>query len=376
MVLIMKIWHEALSFDFTNPILIETFGEKTLFFDIETTGFSAAHTSLYLIGCVSKKNGKLAVDQFFAETPAEEAGVILAFLTFAASYDTILTYNGIGFDIPYLKSRCRILKIPEQLSDFSSIDLYKTVSGLKFLLKLPDYKQKTLETFLGISRTDTFSGGELIEVYKAYVKNPTEEYLSLLKQHNFEDVLHLPNLLTVLSYSRLLNGGFTVLSMETCEYTDLHGQAGNKELILTLENEIPVPCRVSCQSEDYYLTASANKAKLRIRMFQGTLKFFFQNYQDYFYLPDEDMAIHKSVASYVDKAHRKKAAAATCYTKKTGLFLPQYEELFTPAFKQSQKEKRTYFELTNALTDDPFALYRYAVHSFKQIALEQRFHKK
>ena len=36
------------------------------------------------------------------------------------------------------------------------IDIYKEVSGLKFLLKLPDYKQKTIERFLGLSRMILF----------------------------------------------------------------------------------------------------------------------------------------------------------------------------------------------------------------------------
>ena len=78
------------------------------------------------------------------------------------------------------------------------------------------------------------------------------------------------------------------------------------------------------------------------------MKFFFDHPEDYYYLPAEDMAIHKSVATYVDKDFRKKATADNCYTKKDAIFVPQYETLITPFFKESNKDKLTYFELTGS----------------------------
>ena len=46
--------------------------------------------------------------------------------------------------------------------------------------------------------------------------------------------------------------------------------------------------------------------------------------KEYFYLPAEDTAVHKSVASYVDKEFRQKATKDTCYIKQNGDFLPAY----------------------------------------------------
>ena len=60
--------------------------------------------------------------------------------------------------------------------------------------------------------------------------------------------------------------------------------------------------------------------------------------------------MHKSVASYVDKEHRRQATAATCYTRHEGSFLPQYEELISPSFKHDYKEKISYFELTEKIS--------------------------
>ena len=153
----------------------QLFDEDSIFFDIETTGFSPAHSSIYLIGCVRRKDEKMYTDQFFAENPSEEREILMAFLALLKDYHTIISFNGIGFDIPFVKAKCDILKIEENFKDYHYLDIFKSISELKFLLKLPNYKQKTIEAFLDILREDKFSGGELINVYHEYVKNPEEE---------------------------------------------------------------------------------------------------------------------------------------------------------------------------------------------------------
>ncbi|MDE7298663.1 MAG: ribonuclease H-like domain-containing protein [Lachnospiraceae bacterium] len=97
----------------------------------------------------------------------------------------------------------------------------------------------------------------------------------------------------------------------------------------------------------------------------GTLKYFFDDYKNYYYLPLEDRAIHKSVAEFVDKAYRKKATQKTCYQKKSGCFLPQAEDVFTPALRLEPKDSLSFFEpgdtfsepgetgIENALLRDP-----------------------
>ena len=68
-----------------------------------------------------------------------------------------------------------------------SIDLFKKSKSLSPLFKLENYKQKTIEHFLGINRSDKSDGGELINVYKQYLtgktlgKNVTSEYNMLME---------------------------------------------------------------------------------------------------------------------------------------------------------------------------------------------------
>ena len=97
----------------------EIFTASSVFFDIETTGFSPAHTSLYLIGCAYHIEQMLYIKQFFAETPEEEKEVLEQFLLLLDGFDTIITFNGIGFDIPYLKAKCNTYECNEHFADFT-----------------------------------------------------------------------------------------------------------------------------------------------------------------------------------------------------------------------------------------------------------------
>lgn len=367
----MKTWHEEFPYDFTNCIINRTFTENALFFDIETTGFSPVNTHLYLIGCAARKGNLLLVDQFFAEQPSEETEVLTAFISHLKNYDTVITYNGIGFDIPYLKAKCENFSLTDPFCSLHYIDIFKIVSQLKFLLKLPNYKQKSIEAFLGIGRNDPFHGGELIEVYKDYTSHPRKEALFFLKQHNYEDVVDMPGLLSMLSYTELFSGGFSVLSVEGNEYTCMDGDNG-KELLITLKNNVPVPKRVSCGNEEFYLSCNGEKSKLRIKLYEGELKFFFENYRDYYYLPSEDTAVHKSVAAYVEKEHRKKASASTCYTRKYAIFVPQYEEIAKPLFRKNHKDRVSYFELTEDFSESELLLRRYVEHVLKILAAKKK----
>lgn len=59
-----------------------------------------------------------------------------------------------------------------------------------------------------------------------------------------------------------------------------------------------------------------------IPKYNGELKHFYKDYKDYYYLPAEDQAYHKSVAGFVDKSARVQATARTAYTKRAGTFVP------------------------------------------------------
>jgi len=366
----MQKWTNTVSLDKNNHLIQQVFTEDALFFDIETTGFSPATTQLYLIGCAKRCNDNMIIEQYFAESPEDESIILSAFIKLLENYKTIITFNGIGFDIPYIKAKCDTYDLNESFLEKDYIDLFKIVSSLKFLLKLPNYKQKSIENFLGIKREDTFDGGQLINVYREYVRRPSEYQMYFLKQHNYEDVLGMLDLLPILAYSNLLKGGYRLISIESNSYTDYDG-ISQKELIFSLENDIPIPKRVSYGLENFYLTCNGKDTRLSVHLYEGELKYYFENYKDYYYLPEEDIAVFKNVAASVDKSHKKKATASTCYTKKHSIFLPQYKAIVEPAFYMERKDKISFFELSDEFINSNQMLRKYVDHVLKQMSKQK-----
>ena len=355
--------HKELPFFNSPSITQETFTMESIFFDIETTGFSPRQTQLYLIGCAYRKDNIIFIEQFFAENPQEEKEILCAFFDLLRSFHTIITFNGIGFDIPYLKAKCLQYDLPDPFSTFHYVDLFKSVHSIKQILKLENYKQKSIEQFLNLQRNDLYSGGDLIPVYHAYCNTPEEESRNLLLLHNYEDVLGMTEVVPILSYVQLLQGYFKeVVSFELCECKNYDGSIG-QELILSIIPAYELPQKISYRFWNIYLTANQSHVQLVIPIMNGELKYFFPNFKDYYYLPAEDIAVPKSIASYVDKEQRQQAKAATCFAKKTALFLPQFGKDFkNPTFYQNYGDKISYFEYSDTLFDKKELLTGYVAH--------------
>ncbi len=337
--------------------------DKALFFDIETTGFSAKNTKIYMIGCLYAKpeTGTFHSTQWFLDNYNDEAAMICAFMEFSNSYNTLIHYNGHGFDIPYMESKCKKYNIMLDFSRFLHIDLYKYASRIKNIFKTENLKQKTMQQFFDLNREDIFSGGDLISMYYEYMETHDPRAMAFLILHNYEDIQGMVTLLDILAYVDIFSGEYVLKSLAIEEYSS-HDELPRKETIIELTLNTPIPKRVSFGNQEFFMTAFGNKLKIKIEVYTDELKFFYPNYKDYYYLPKEDMSVHKSVAFYVDKNFRVRAKAANCYSKKTGQFLPQHEEVISPYFKIDYHDKKTYFEITDEFLTDPEKVLQYVDH--------------
>lgn len=323
-----------------------------LFFDIETTGFTAKTSSLYLIGAIALFDGDWTLSQWLAETPEEEAEVLSAFLSFAASYKQLIHFNGDRFDLPYLKEKCAVYHLNDTLSFMISRDLYRSIRPLKKLLRLPALNQRCIEEFLGICRKDPYSGGELIDVYKNYCLTGENDDLQKLFLHNHDDLLGMIHILPVLSYQVLLSGSFQITQIDM---DDSH---------FLMYGRLPLclPQAFSCHSPLFYIAGEQDRIAFQVNGISGIMKYFFPDYKNYYYLPEEDIALHKSVAAFVDREHREPAKASNCYNKKKGFYLPQFEELHRPVFRTDYADKQMYFACNEKFMQDGRQLYEYACH--------------
>ncbi len=334
---------------------------EILFLDIETTGFTAKSSVLYMIGCAYYEKGSIFIRQWMAENYGQEKEVLCAFFTFASRFHYLIHFNGNNFDLPYLLQKCAQYGLPFHFDNFQGVDIYRRISPYKFFLKLPNCKQKTIEQYLGINREDVFSGGELIGIYHDYVQQPDKLACAALLLHNYEDVLGMLNILPILAYYDLFNGDVKARKVQANYYTD-HAGSRRQELIMTLTLPTPLPVSLSAAAEGCYFKGDGEEAFIKVPIYEEELKYFYANYKDYYYLPMEDVALHKSVATFVDKTHRVQATAATCYTRKYSLYLPQWEPLITPVFKREYKSREFFFELTDEIKRDRGVFSAYAAH--------------
>lgn len=337
--------------------------EDILFFDIETTGFVAEISSLYLIGCLYYKENQLHIIQWFADDYSCEEEMLITFFNFLSSYKILINYNGNGFDIPYLLKKCKKYHKNYDFSFLESVDIYKKILPYKKIFKLDNLKQKTIEKFLNVQRKDTLEAQDLISVYGKYLrykfsKNPQIAALyPLLLFHNEEDLKGLLGIMPILEYAQLFEKIHTIHCISLDE----------QFLTIELKLNTSLPRRITYGNEIATFTAFDLSLTLKILLYKQELKFFYRNYKDYYYLPEEDISIHKSIAFYVDKDFRTKAKAANCYSKKTGCFVPQYREISSSYFKIDFHDKVSYIETTDEFLQNKRLLSSYVQHILLQI---------
>lgn len=364
----MRISEETLeNFTITYPLDRLAPLERVLFLDIETTGFTAKSSYLYLIGCAYFLGGKWHTIQWMAQAYEQEVDVIRAFFDFARPYRYLIHFNGNNFDLPFITQKCAQHALSCSFDRFQGIDIYRRVAPYKYFLRLPNCKQKTFEQFLEVARKDVFSGSELIGIYHDYIKNPSEFSENALLLHNADDLKGMLEILSMLAYYDLFNQPVKARRVQANSYKDVNGNR-RKELVILFQPETPLPRPVSASAGGCYFRGDGTECSLKIPIFEEELKYFYSNYQDYYYLPTEDVALHKSVAGFVDKAYRLQASAANCYTRKVSSYLPQWDFVFSPFFKRDYKSRELFFELTDELKKSRQAFSVYASHVLSMMA--------
>jgi len=381
--------------EFTPYLPSELSAKRALYFDIETTGLSARSSYVYLIGCAYKEDGAYCLTQWMTTEPGEEKELLRLFFEKAADYDLLLHYNGTGFDLPFLEKKAKRHCLSYPLSSLESLDLYAIARKLKPYLSTEDLKLKSMEQFFGFTRTDTFSGGDLIEVYAQFLglyrlnemtgHSREREVTALghvLLLHNAEDIKNLPAL-TVLLFLQNLSKELTTERLQNATaitYNEIPAFPEPDSLsvptpaVLSVSYALPytlpqnIEFLLAFDTGELSLQLSADgTVTLLLPVVTGEFKYFYPNPADYYYLPLEDCAMHKSVASFVEKEYRKKATTATCYTKKTGAFLPlslqksfakkeAQKEISLPCFYSDFKSNYCYTPYTDDLTPEQLTL--------------------
>lgn len=344
--------------------------ENILFLDIETTGFLSSSSSIYMIGCAFFKDDNWVIKQFFADNIDEEKQLLISFFEFVSDFDYLIHFNGNTFDLPFINAKAQKYDLANPLQSKNGLDIYRRILPYKNMLKLPDCKLKTIELFLNINREDEYSGGELINVYNEYQSSHDFNLYHLLMLHNSDDMKGMLEVLPILNYFDFFNSELTATKVVSNTYTDING-INRKELLISLSTPSSLPEPISFMGKGCYVKVEGSKVTMVVPIFEEELKYFYANYKDYYYLPLEDTALHKSIASFVDKEYREKATAANCYTRKFSEYLPQWEILVEPFFKREYNSTDLFFELTDEFKTNRALFSSYAKHIINQIAFQK-----
>lgn len=317
----------------TEPI------ENVCFFDIETTGLSPEISSLYLIGVIFFEKNQWYLTQWFADDYISEADLLTSFASYTEHFSTYVNYNGNRFDIPYLEKKYRAHHLPSPFVGKKTLDVYRQIRAKKDAFPVPNLKLSTIERLLGFRRKDNYSGKDTILLYTDYMQR------KYAREH--DAMVELKEKLLLHNKDDLIG---TVCCTQLLTYENYRPQNPSWEInedTLILTDTLPFSVPFATQFKKDIFSISYNKSTLivRVPLFRGMLYHYFSDYKNYYYLPEEDMAIHKSVGIYVDAAYRKKATASNCYTKKEGVFLPlpaKYTVDSIPLFQKSKREKCFY----------------------------------
>ncbi|MCD8022029.1 MAG: ribonuclease H-like domain-containing protein, partial [Lachnospiraceae bacterium] len=334
---------------------------KAMFFDIETTGLSPDTAFVFLIGCIYHDGRHWSLHQFLIRTVQEESVMLSSFFELAVQAEVLVHFNGNRFDLPFLEKRAEANHLASFASlspEIRSIDLYRHFAPLKKRLSLSRMNQDSLEKQAGWERKDHLTGKDVVKLFWNFTASKDETTKQLLLGHNRDDLLGMLQISRLEAYLPLFGGNifcgdifegdifdeninpnFSVVKPENLEHQKNQSQAYSNNSVkepdshsrlripFTCPLPLPAPLQIEMKLTDdsessISLTVKEQEGLLLLPVFEGTLRYFFQDYKNYYYLPLEDQAIHKSVAFYVDKKHRIPAKPDTCYITRTGRFLP------------------------------------------------------
>ena len=207
----MKLFSEMLNETLTLPKALRDYFPncRVGVLDIETTGLNPNQDRVILGGLLSFDCGNTGkILQYFSEHPSQEEALLDAYISEIKKCDLLITYNGNSFDLNFLKIRWK--KFGFEVPQFPyNLDLYLLIRNASDLKnRLPNLKQKTIETHLGLSaqRSDGISGLESIELYENYIATGNEEAKIKILLHNRDDVYQLYKLLEVVNVCDIEKG--------------------------------------------------------------------------------------------------------------------------------------------------------------------------
>jgi len=165
------------------------------YLDTETTGLSGGSGTLVFAAAIARPiDCGLRVAQIFLPQPGLEAAFLDVLREELEPADEVATFNGASFDLPVLRTRWVMARMPGELLSAPHIDLLTLVRAL-YRHRLESCTLRMVEErVLGYERDDPIPSALVPDAFFAYLREGSLDFLEAALEHNRLDVISLVHL--------------------------------------------------------------------------------------------------------------------------------------------------------------------------------------
>lgn len=243
------------------------------FFHTITNGYYWRNSTIIELSLLHlDSNKRWILEKWTLEKESDEYDMLKAFSDKLNSASCLIGFNSNSFHIPYLNNKYKAYDLPNPLVNKHQIDLLKLLKPIGKQLHIST-KLNELTIFLNLS--EELSEIECVAAFTA-----------------------------LFLYQDIFRGNFFVNQAE------IFGD----ELLFSCKTEIPFPASVRIHDEEFYLIGENNNLKIKVKMKSAQLKLYYHNHKDYYYIIDENIVIHNSLADTISKDKKRKAKPEECFS--------------------------------------------------------------
>ena len=232
---------------------------------------------------------------WISEQESDEYEMLTALSDALDSIRRIITFNGNAFDLPHLHQKYKAFDLMDPLQGKQYLDLMLRLKPISRFLALPSGKLADFAGFLHLAQPDASDEA-------SFRFHPGAEDKHEASTPN--DALYTLECMSLLYYADFLDQGARIREVTPDE----------ERVIFRLHYPDGFPVGFSVHDSGFHLRFSEDgTVLLSSRICNGSIRYYHTDVKNYWYLPLEGYAIHKSAAQYVDKSRREKAVRENCY---------------------------------------------------------------
>ncbi|MDZ7288303.1 MAG: ribonuclease H-like domain-containing protein [candidate division KSB1 bacterium] len=248
--------------------LVELDLAHALFLDTETTGLAGGTgTVAFLLGAGCFEGEEFVVRQYFLRQPCEEVAMLKRLQTLMEECKGLVTFNGKSFDIPLLRTRAVLHRLPV---DFDRVPHFDVLHAARRLWKecVESCSLGELENnVLQLRRSQDIPGALIPQIYFDFLRYGDATQLPEVFAHNRQDIVSMATLLVriaqLVQYPMRGLGAAVISPQELRRVAVLYRQLGNFAASARLFEELLQQLRSTPNLEDHLALGLCYKSQRR-----------------------------------------------------------------------------------------------------------------